>query len=128
MSESRSHDFNFLHKPIVYGVVRLLYGVALSDSVSYTHVKVLGHYPWMICYTSRQWTDADEPVKTGFILFSPLRIMEGIAFHIRPFSVYSMVDGSRQRFFAFVGGKKIKNKNLLAGCHREIWVIFRRFR
>ncbi len=28
-----SHDFNFLHKPIVYGVVHLLYGVALSDSV-----------------------------------------------------------------------------------------------
>ncbi len=29
-----SHDFNFLHKPIVYGVAHLLYGVALSASVS----------------------------------------------------------------------------------------------
>ncbi len=28
-----SHDFDFLHNPIVYGVARLLYGVALSDSV-----------------------------------------------------------------------------------------------
>ncbi len=28
-----SHDFHFLHKPIVYGVAHLLYGVALSDSV-----------------------------------------------------------------------------------------------
>ncbi len=29
---------------------------------------------------------------------------------IGPFSVYSMVDGSRQRFFPFVGGKKLKIK------------------
>ncbi len=28
-----SHDFHFLHKPIVYGVTPLLYGVALSDRV-----------------------------------------------------------------------------------------------
>ncbi len=27
------HDFYFLHKPIVYGVAHLLYGVALSDSM-----------------------------------------------------------------------------------------------
>ncbi len=27
------HDFYFLHKPIVYGVKHLLYGVALSDCV-----------------------------------------------------------------------------------------------
>ena len=26
-------EFAFLHKPIVYGVARLLYGVATSDSV-----------------------------------------------------------------------------------------------
>ena len=30
----QSHDFNFLHKPIVYGVAHLLYGVALSASVT----------------------------------------------------------------------------------------------
>ena len=31
-------------------------------------------------------------------------------FPLRPCSVYSMVDGSRQRFFPFVGGKKSKKK------------------
>ncbi len=30
---SFAYDFHFLHKPIVYGVAHLLYGVALSDSV-----------------------------------------------------------------------------------------------
>ncbi len=29
----QKNDFHFLHKPIVYGVTHLLYGVALSDSV-----------------------------------------------------------------------------------------------
>ena len=30
---TKSHDFYFLHKPIVYGVVHLLCGVLLSDSL-----------------------------------------------------------------------------------------------
>ncbi len=34
-------------------------------------------------------------------------------FYIRPCSVYSMVDGSRQGFSCYVGGKKIKIKSRL---------------
>ncbi len=33
MSTGSHFEFGFLHKPIVYGVSRLLYGVATSDSV-----------------------------------------------------------------------------------------------
>ena len=32
-------EFAFLHKPIVYGVARLLYGVATSDSVSFVNCR-----------------------------------------------------------------------------------------
>ncbi len=32
-NQSEDRDFNFLHKPIMYGVAHLLYGVALSASV-----------------------------------------------------------------------------------------------
>ncbi len=38
-----SHDFNFLHKPIVYGVAHLLYGVALSASVNMLMCYTLCH-------------------------------------------------------------------------------------
>ncbi len=34
-------------------------------------------------------------------------------FLLRAFALYSMVDGSRQQFFCFVGGKKIKIKTSL---------------
>ncbi len=34
MPTSSHFEFAFLHKPIVYGVARLLYGVATSDSVN----------------------------------------------------------------------------------------------
>ena len=38
-----SHDFNFLHNPIVYGVTHLLYGVALSDSVQELSISIDPH-------------------------------------------------------------------------------------
>ncbi len=36
-----SHDFDFLHKPIMYGVVHLLYGVVTSDNVVYVNLILI---------------------------------------------------------------------------------------
>ena len=39
MSTGSHFEFQFLHKPIVYGVARLLYGVATSDSVTFVYIS-----------------------------------------------------------------------------------------
>ncbi len=43
-----SHDLRFLHKPIVYGVAHLLYGVVLSDSV--IQLCALSHPVYILYY------------------------------------------------------------------------------
>ena len=46
---------------------------------------------------------------------------------LRPFAVYSMGNGSRQRFYSFVGGKKIKIKIFLLALVGKFGLFSRDF-
>ncbi len=76
--------------------------------------RLIMPFPWyQVLLIPRQPVPLATWTVSRFVLFHKTRCYKEIDLVLRAFSVYSMVDGSRQRFFRLAGGKKIKKKQTL---------------